>query len=78
MFTAGLLRLLSRFSLLVVLAAIFMGMVIQKEAQVFWYVTAAVFLAVSLFTSMKGKEQSIKARTQIEEKERARIKANQR
>lgn len=78
MFTAGLLRVASRLALLLMIGAIFMGITIQKEASVFWYITAVVFFGIAIFAGNKAKEQNIKAKVQIEEKERARIQAKQR
>jgi hypothetical protein len=77
MFTAGILRVASRLFLLMMAGVAFLGL-IAEEGSTFLYVVAGIFFILAIFTAIKAKEQGIKAKVQIEEKERARIQAKQR
>lgn len=77
MFSAGLLRVVSQLFLLLMVGALFLG-IIANQGSTFLYIIAGIFFLVAIITAMKAKEQSIKAKVQIEEKERARIQAKQR
>ncbi len=74
MLSAGLLRVASRLCLLLMAGAIFIG-IFADQGSTFMYVIAGIFFVLAIYTAIKAKEQSIKAKVQIEEKERARIRA---
>ena len=76
MITAGFLRVASRLLMLIVLGSLFLA-IVQQEQNAFLYIVAAIFFGLAIYTNLKAKEQSIKSRVQIEEKERARIRARQ-
>jgi uncharacterized membrane protein YbhN (UPF0104 family) len=74
MIKVGLLRVASQLCMLVMVGAILLAF-IQQEQNIFFWVVAAVFFGLAIFTGLKAKEQNIKTRVQIEEKERSRIRA---